>query len=145
MKTLSIIISVIALLVFNAYSKEADLKDLSIMVNDVNEMLAATQHVAVVKTLFSLTDKADIDTAVQCLQRPRCLEMYEQMFSIISKIAPVQMEHPRMAYYEFENLKLSYSTFPKMEIRFISDGKKWVFHDPSFERKLKRKLTPEIK
>jgi hypothetical protein len=74
----------------------------------------------------------------------RCLEMYEKMFDVIAKLEPTSGKSPQIAQYQVGKLKLSYGTFDDMRIMFMSDGKHWVFHDPSFEKKLKRKLTPQL-
>lgn len=124
--------------------KSGDLRQLRRKVDYVHKMLETNQHAEVVKTLFLLEDPNEISIAVECLRRPRCLEMYEKMFAIISTLKPTKGELPSIAYYQFENFELSYDTFDKMQIMFIYDGTHWVFHDPSFERKLKRKLAPDF-
>lgn len=122
MKQFTVILSFLALFALPVSAEEPDLQQLSNTVVSVHNMLSSTQHVEVVKTLFALTDETEIDTAVQCLLRPRCLESYEKMFAIISKLKPTAGELPQLAYYEFKNMELSYAKYPEMKILFISDG-----------------------
>lgn len=111
-----------------------------------NQSLQSHNYSNTVRRLFALTNEAEVASAAIHLQRPKCLAMYEQLFAQLVSIKPTL--HPLSTNTAMFSCPTpivigtnSWDRFDDMEVMFIFDRWQWIFHDPSFERKLGRKMT----
>ena len=101
-------------------------------------MLQSKEYDSAVQVLFGLSDPDEISKAVEHLQRPRCLEMYNVLFAELCNLEP-RIQQDILGHYKIAKLVLSWSTFEKMEVMFYQVAGRWRFNDPSFDRKLGRR------
>ncbi len=109
----------------------------------IHNMLQSKQYESAVQTLFGLSDPNEISNAVEHLQRPRCLEMYNVLFSELLALEP-RVEQDMLGHYSVAELVLSWDTFEKMGVMFYRVADRWRFNDPSFDRKLGRRLIDDL-
>jgi hypothetical protein len=112
----------------------------------VHEGLQSHDYTNTVARLFHLTNETEMAVAVVHLKRPKCLAMYEQLFAQLVSVTPsLDGEPPRAATFRCAAPIIvgagSQDRYEKMEVMFLFDGSQWIFHDPSFERKLGRRIT----
>jgi hypothetical protein len=72
--------------------------------------------------------------------------MYEQLFAQLVSITPtLDGNPPRSASFTCQTPIVigtnALDRFDHMAVMFIFNGSQWIFHDPSFERVLGRKMT----
>ncbi len=112
----------------------------------VHQGLQSRDYTNTVGRLFHLTNETEVAVAAVHLQRPKCLAMYEQLFAQLVSITPsLDGEPPRAASFRCSDPIVvgtnRLDRYEKMEVMFLFDGTQWVFHDPSFERKLGKRMT----
>ena len=115
-------------------------------VSAINHSLQSHDYSNTVRRLFSLTNESEVASAALHLQRPKCLTMYEQLFAQLVTTKPVfDPVTTNTAVFSCPKSIVigtnSWDCFDDMDVMFIFDGSQWIFHDPSFERKLGRRMT----
>lgn len=115
-------------------------------VTAVHQSLRSHDYTNTIRRLFHLTNETEIAVAAVHLQRPKCLAMYEQLFAQLVSIKPsLDGDPPRAASFRCPDPVVvgtnAVDRYDKLEVMFLFDGLQWIFHDPSFERKLGRRMT----
>lgn len=129
------------------FAQETDrMATLAETVAAANQSLQSHNYSNTVRRLFALTNEEEVASATIHLQRPKCLAMYEQLFAQLVSIKPrLDTLSTNTAMFSCPTPILvgtnSWDRFDNMEVMFIFDGSQWIFHDPSFERKLGRRTT----
>ncbi len=111
-----------------------------------NQSLQSHDYSNTVRRLFGLTNEAEVASAAIHLQRPECRVMYEQLLAQLVGIHPTLDGEPlRAASFKCPKPIVigtnSWDRLEGMEVMFIFNGGQWIFYDPSFEKKLGRKMT----
>ncbi|MEK9135768.1 MAG: hypothetical protein AAB393_01490 [Bacteroidota bacterium] len=111
-----------------------------------HQRLQAHDYSNAVRRLFCLTNETEVAAAAVHLQRPKCLALYEQLFAQLVSIKPTLDGEPaRAASFKCPEPIVvgtnSLNRYDEVEIMFLFNGGQWIFHDPSFERRLGRRMT----
>jgi hypothetical protein len=111
-----------------------------------HQTLQSRDYSNTVRRLFALTNETDVAAAALHLQKPKCLAMYEQLFAqLVTNSPTVHSPSKDIVTYSCHAPIVvgtnSWDRFDSLEVMFVFNGSNWIFHDPSFERKLGRKMT----